>query len=102
MKPEEINKIIAEYMGDNREEFFNGCCYETLKLYTDSVDACLPVVEKIMREENIYLKVFWEEMNFLAAFHDCDGDLVMSFEDKSPSLALSTALAEVINSLEEK
>mgnify|MGYP003130711806 CR=1 FL=1 len=110
MEEQEINKTIAEFMGEKFIDFdpshgmaigFVGGGWEWEKPYTTSLDACIPVVEKLDRKNQLVMcrnKYGWE-FGFLKGF---DSDLEYMegcYNDKSPALALSTALAKVIKTL---
>ena len=82
MNEKEINKIIAEYMGT--------CC-DYGNSYTDSLDACVPVVERLELEEICYFKTpdFWI----------CRLKGEISTLEETRSLALATALATCIKEI---
>ena len=114
MTEEEINKIIAEYMGWHRVEssmidtYVSKCFNYSVKSEpTESLDALVPVFEKIYKEdycEPIYFRLSTilngEYMvETIWAHHDGDIPHFKNMILKSPSLALATACAEVIKEL---
>lgn len=108
MTEQEINKIIAEYMGyDSIDRYckMNGDYYDAKK-YTESLDACVPVVEKFfndrmpMRDSWEFRLTRWDkDLKWFLAYTNekCHMDQI---ESNLPSLALATALAKVIKEQE--
>lgn len=121
LEKEEINKTIAEYMGltfkklghpfgreGQGEKMMNiescsGIGYWKLN-YTDSLDACIPVVEKLYKENSVI-----DDISLMLVRHAkgiiWDANAFVNYQDeekhfdcidKSPSLALATALAKAI------
>ena len=101
MSDEEINKIIAEYMGAE----INGSHLVLLEeiegstekadawydLYTESLDSLVPVVEKI----DTYIS-----LSFSVGLWRAKGDGIDEvYYDKSPARALALAVCEAIRSM---
>lgn len=111
MNEQEINKTIAEHMGlGTSGEFMPDSDHipvlrlrdgepSYIKAYTASLDACVPVVEKLSRDIGRTLAIKINLNVFCTWFCMLDGDIG---DDKTtPSLALATALAMKIKSLGE-
>ena len=112
MTKKEIDKIITEFMGEQiagDQEECSKCGYESqpvildkdgsvwnIQLYTDSVDALIPVVEKLNKD--VWLQYYIKEKFWYGWFSDMGDE---SVQDKSPSMALATACAKVIQELNE-
>lgn len=97
MTPEDVNKIIAEYM-DLRGQW-NGKEY-VYKSYSDSLDALVPVWEKIYQIPGVTSKLS------LRCLLDCARDILRwtsvsrSLEDLTPiQEAVSITTAQVIQEL---
>ena len=97
MTKEEINKTIAEYMGNKGDYNIDLGWYP----YVDSLDALIPVVEKILKKNDYQLElVNYGEWG--AFFYDLSAGIrrsVTNESDNSPSLALATACAKIIKEL---
>jgi len=108
---EMINRTLAEYMGvdtskDHTANSWCKHCDEYPVEFTESLDACIPVVEKIYKED-IYeptefkihsiLSDGWKVETILGHH---DGDItIKQIMDKSPSRALALACYHVIKEL---
>lgn len=99
MNEQEINKCLAEFMGYEVKEsgFFDGVFFADSKIlgesptnYTKSLDALIPVVEKLNYGGTLCYLSELEQWN---CFVQDTSDVNLS---KSPSLSLATALAKVI------
>jgi len=93
MEEQEINKTIAEYMHPRaRSAGFNAAIS---KKYTTSLDACIPVVEKlgVARYEFFWLPDGWVVEVGVNKLDNVEE------RAKSPALALSTALAKAIKEI---
>ncbi len=100
MTDDDIDKTIAKFMGWHEVEGLWYCgdssnCYTSHPIFNQSLDALIPVVEKLKEMMNItYLPNIgtWISHN--------SGSLVNNdHEDKSPSRALAAACCEVIKSM---
>jgi len=112
---EEIDEIIAEYMEtevwDDVIIIRGGIVSVEHKLYTKSLDALIPVVEKLNKKEQVIFAIecdydtlafpdIWHSEYWVEGYgvtHDYRGNE----SKKSPSLALATACAKVIKDLNE-
>jgi len=102
MKTEEINKTIAGYMGEKisldgawvQKPFGRG--YSLTPLYTESLDTCIPVVEKLSKATgyDILLKYVLSEKYWQAHPYGYETN-----ESESPAFALATACAKAIKEL---
>lgn len=108
MTEEEINKIIAEYMGweyhqerwllKKGDKFIE--CEPSILEYTKSLDLLIPVVEKLKTKENFIFRLCWVPgRDATIIFTPMVGQGCDKVENKHPSLALATACAEVIKDL---
>ena len=98
MKEHEVNKIIAEFMANK----FPDSHLKGVVQYTRSLDALVPVVERLVKQTNMK---FYPEISF----DKCNGfwrwlvsETVLwdnGIVDVSPSMALATACAKAINEL---
>lgn len=120
MTEQEINKTIAEYIGDyhTKGEVYIGTimrdihdCEYTV-CYTTSLDACIPVVEKlgmnwfdITREKEKWFKnkvhLVESEIRYSYNCQFQDSEYNMSgAQGSTPAIALATALAKAIKEKE--
>ena len=99
---DEINKIIAEYMGVHLEAFLT----YNYKVYTKSTDQCLPVIERLQEH---YLKANPQTLRFnISVTHGKTSILVQlgkavlipKIVETRTDRALATALAAAIKELE--
>lgn len=137
MTEQDINKAIAEYMGygfnngnqpndrdkmrvsykiqfhgsgqNRNHKSINGAMEATqvIPKYTTSLDACIPVVEKLNRAMSFYFSIDFEFK--YKAYVDVDAVVCKSCshidyeyaikEDNSPAVALATALAKAIKKI---
>jgi hypothetical protein len=91
----EINKTIAEYMGHEYNQLYCKLCgiHDDCPEYTESLDACVPVVKKLLRGKR-------DTYGWIRQL--VSDPLTTAFKFKeSPSLALATALAECIKEIEK-
>jgi len=109
MEEQEINKTIAEYMHPRaRSAGFNAAIS---KKYTTSLDACIPVVEKLgfnwwditkKKQQWFVNKVHLVETEiryeYHCSFQDSDYGMTGAVAE-SPALALATALAKAIKEI---
>ena len=114
MKEEEINKTIAKYMSglwcrschciwettyfETGKDNCNNCLYGTQNLYTKSLDALIPVVEKLECREFGY-SYSCETAWLICGNKELKSRFNGQESSKSPSLALATACVKVIQEL---
>ena len=99
---EEINKVITEYMGHKAHMGNIHPWYHenyTERSYTDSLDALIPVVEKL-ELNHLTLMFSYCFMPAKSMWYCKRGDYGDATSDKSPSLALATACYKVIKELD--
>lgn len=101
MNEQEINKVLSEFMGYEVKEsgFFDGVLFADSKIlgesptnYTKSLDALIPVVQKLGKTLELnYQYAISGNMYWYSQFN-----MTGEESSKSPSMALATALAKVI------
>ena len=104
---EAINQTLAEFMGFKDIKHADGMTYIdiadpivyiTVFNYTKSLDACIPVAEKVKKERDFIFKMCFSGANSNGwVINARDGSLLSN--DESFPLALSTALYHVIKEL---
>ena len=107
LKKEDINKLIAEYMGFSsiyqsqgiiREEVKNkdgSYTYKNHSLFTQSLDALIPVIEKLFSGADL---CYSESRGW--SYQECETAIYGWY--KSPSLSLATACYKAIKELEKE
>lgn len=95
MSEEEISKTIAKYMGWYDEPVNPRIPYEEISFYTKSLDALVPVVEKLNMQTILHKR----GSGWHASIHDSNTS--HGYSEKSPSKALAMACAEAIKELGE-
>ena len=105
---EAINQTLAEFMGFKAIQYDSGMTYIHIKdpvvhirvfNYTSSLDACIPVVEKLLLNDIAELSLFWNRNGSWAETYHMKDQKHISIGMFAPSLALSTALYHVIKEL---
>jgi len=104
MEEEEINRVIANYMGYTNIKQEEGLTFAGLTCgvigvhvfdYSRSLDALIPVVEKLHSKDNMEYLLWIEDSIWYAEYNASYKNFA-----KTPALALATACAKVIKELE--
>ena len=109
---EHVNRVIAEYIGYEYGSMSpdGGQVISVIRngepdyipAYTASLDACMEVVQKLIKNPYISEINFYIHKDFYAASVYAVDDNNCRYTDKSPSKALAYALAEVIENMEKE
>lgn len=98
LSEETINRICAEFDGKHLESFMT----HSWKLYTKSVDACLPLVEKLRTHSiKFTLDLLMYDKHIVTVWEKNGYEKWFKTQDKSAPLALSTAIAIAILELKK-
>lgn len=93
---EEINKTIAEFMGEAVYTYGIAEC-NVLPPFTNSLDRLAPVVEKLTYKKDWYFDLYFSlEKTWKSTGYYCGVGAEFVKESKSPSKVLAMACAEAI------
>ena len=100
MSDDEVNKIIADYMGVKKvgKYWIIGALHIDVLEYTKSLDALVPVWEKLLKDYKLQVSMFCNPLGFFEfeVFDNKEGGLCEFGNDKKPERAASYATAKAI------